>query len=337
MAIYTDVLTGGVNNHETTAQAINGAATDFIGEGIVNSITATGGVAPMTGGYSVAQQSPLAMAVDVSTGVGYVTATPTGQSSQNLRVRNTATVAVVISANSSGSTKYDWLYIKVDPDDAADPGVNGDDVATLVTSRSTSSVTDDGTPPTYSTLVAVVTVANGAASIANASIADRRTQISVTIPDNSITQAKIVDANVSSEKLDLTIGARAYRNAAVSYSAEADIVFDVENWDLGSDFSTSTGRFTAPVTGYYDVTCQVRITDLGDTNTANLRLYGNSVQVSLATVVGASAGGDPSLSATDTIYLTATQEIKATMNISTSKALNVGSTACYIVINYRGL
>lgn len=142
---------------------------------------------------------------------------------------------------------------------------------------------------------------------------------------------------VESEMLDLTIGVRAYRNGAVSYSSEADIVFDTENWDLGNNFNTTTGIFTAPVDGYYRVYCQCRITDLGDGTVANLRLYGNGAVVSLSTIVGASTGGDPTITATDTMFLSATQEIKATMNIGTSRALAVSSSAVYITIEYLGL
>jgi len=43
-----------------------------------------------------------------------------------------------------------------------------------VTSRSTSATTDNGTPPTYGTLLAVVTVANGFSTITNSNIADKR-------------------------------------------------------------------------------------------------------------------------------------------------------------------
>lgn len=153
----------------------------------------------------------------------------------------------------------------------------------------------------------------------------------------SVGNATTIGANtVESEMLDLTIGVKAYRNGAASYSTEADIVFDTEIFDDGGDFNTTTGIFTAPVTGRYSVYCQIRITDLGDTNTANLRLYGNGVVTSLATVVGASAGGDPTIVAADYMILTAGQEIKATMNISTSKGLSPGATSCFILISYLG-
>lgn len=200
MAIYTSILTGGSNNHETTSEAANGAQTDLIGEGVVGAITNTGGVAPATGALAVNAQGTPAMAVDVSAGLAYVTATPTGQNSQNLRIRNTATASVSISANSTGSTKYDWIYLAVDATKAANPAVDGDDVASLVVSRSTSSSSDDGTPPTYATLLAKVTVANGATSITNGNIADARSNI--TLPANSVDTEQLKDDAVTSAKID---------------------------------------------------------------------------------------------------------------------------------------
>lgn len=156
------------------------------------------------------------------------------------------------------------------------------------------------------------------------------------IKDLNVTTAKIADGAVTSEKLDATILVRAYRNAAVSYSTEADIVFDTEVLDLGSDFNTTTGIFTAPVPGHYLVYVQARGTNLGDGETLNLRLYFNGVATSLTTVVGASAAGDPSITAMDVQHLTTGQQIKATMQISTTVALAVGSTTTYIIIKYLG-
>lgn len=178
MSIFTDVLTGGSNSHQTTSEAANSLATDFVAEGVVGAITNTAGVAPATGGLAVNAQSPAAMAVDVSAGVAYVTATPTSQNSQTLRVKNTATAAATIAANSTGSTRYDWIYLSVSATNAANPNSAGSNATTIVVSRSTSSSSDDGTPPTYGYALAVVTVSNGASSISNGNIADVRSQTS---------------------------------------------------------------------------------------------------------------------------------------------------------------
>ncbi len=187
MALYVSALNGGSNNHPTTSEEANGYATDFVNEGIVGSYTNTNSVAPMTGAFAVNAQGTPDMTVAVTSGVAYVDATPSGQAEQSLRVRLSANQNVTISANSSGSTKYDWVYIKIDPTNANNPNLAGDDVATLVTSRSTSNTSDDGTPPTYGILLAVVTVANGASTITNGNIRDVRVQASSTSVDTAIT------------------------------------------------------------------------------------------------------------------------------------------------------
>lgn len=178
MAILTNILTGGSSNHQTTSENANQIATDFVAEGVVGAVTNTSGVAPATGALSVNAQGSPNMTVAVGTGVAYVTATPSGQASQTLRVYNNASSNVTIAANLSGSTKYDWVYLSVSAANAANPNTAGDNVATLVTSRSSSASSDDGTPPTYGYALAVVTVANAASSITNGNIADVRNMTS---------------------------------------------------------------------------------------------------------------------------------------------------------------
>lgn len=190
MSIYVDILTGGANNHETTSEAANHLATDFVEEGVIGVVTNTSGVAPMTGAFAVNAQGTPDMTVAVSAGVAYVTATPTGQASQMLRVYNNASANVTIAANSSGSTKYDWVYISVNATNAAAPNTAGDNVATLVTSRSSSATADDGTPPTYGYPIAVVTVANAASSITNGNITDIR-QLATSVQDGSVSADKL--------------------------------------------------------------------------------------------------------------------------------------------------
>lgn len=72
------------------------------------------------------------------------------------------------------------MYIKLDPTNLNTPNTAGDNAATLVTSRSSSASSDDGTPPTYGYNIAVVTVANGFTTITNGNIADKRAQVILT-------------------------------------------------------------------------------------------------------------------------------------------------------------
>ena len=120
------------------------------------------------------------MGVTIKAGQAYVTATPSSQNSQVLRVRAAADYTTyTINANSSGSTKYDWVYLSISATNSNDPSADGSNVASFVTSRSSSNSTDDGSPPTYGIVLAVITVANGASSITNSNIVDKRVQASV--------------------------------------------------------------------------------------------------------------------------------------------------------------
>jgi len=179
MSLVTSIQRGGSSNHETTSEEANGVYTDFVSQGVLGTIANTSGVAPATGAYAVNAQGTPDMTVAVTAGTAYVTATPSTQASQTFRVVNSASANVTIAANSSGSTKYDWIYLKLDATNLNNPNVAGDDAATLVASRSSSISSDDGTPPTYGILLAIVTVSNGAVTITNGNIKDSRTQASI--------------------------------------------------------------------------------------------------------------------------------------------------------------
>lgn len=194
------VVTGGSNSHQTTSAEINGIATDFISQGVVGAVSNTSGVAPATGAFAVNAIGTPNMSVRVTNGVAYVTATPTGGTSQTFRVTMDATEDVTIAANATGGTRYDWIYIKLDADKLVNPAVAADDVATLVSSRSTSASTDNGTPPTYGYNLAVVTVANGASSITNSNITDSRVRTgansivqTANVPVGSVVQVQQTD------------------------------------------------------------------------------------------------------------------------------------------------
>lgn len=186
--IITSIVTGGTNSHATTVFEANQVATDFVTQGCNGTLTSTSGVAPATGSFAVNAQGSPAMFVDVTAGSAYISATPSSQAAQILRAYMTANyTSYAISANASGSTKYDWIYLKVDPAAANNPASDASDVTALFTSRSSSNSVDNGSPPTYGILLAIVTVANGASSISNSSVADMRTQSTLSSPAGIVT------------------------------------------------------------------------------------------------------------------------------------------------------
>ena len=184
--IITSVVTGGSNNHATVSEEANAYATDFVSQGVLGSITNTAGAAPTTGSFGVNQNTGSDMNIKIlgsgnttsTYATAYVTCSPSSQDIQVLRARMSADyTAYSINSNSSGSTKYDWIYLQASATNANTPSSAADNVITLYTSRSSSNTADNGSPPTYGILLAVVTVANGATAITNANITDKRTQI----------------------------------------------------------------------------------------------------------------------------------------------------------------
>lgn len=170
----TYIVQTGVNGYQVPAIAFNKVATDILLPGIVGSYFNTSGVAPATGSFAVNAQGSPNMTVAVSAGTAYVSATPTGGTAQTVAVAMDASENVTIDANSTGSTRYDFVYLKVDADKMNNPASNGLDVATLTTQRSTTQDADSNGALANALLLAVVTVSNGASSIANSNITDRR-------------------------------------------------------------------------------------------------------------------------------------------------------------------
>lgn len=272
MADTVSILTGGSNNFETTAEHLNYGATDFISDGVVGAIANTSGVAPATGGLACNAQGTPNMTVAVTAGVAYVTATPTGQASQRLRAA-IAAQNVTISSNSTGGTRYDWIYVVINATNANNPNVSGSNVASLVASRSTSSSSDNGTPPTYGYHIATVTVANGASSITNGNIADTRTQAGATVTNVSY---------ATTSTLSNPYKFFAYHNTTQSIATDTKISFNTERFDTNNNFSSS--RYTAPVSGFYYIGGSSYIMSAGNYSVIYAKLNGT-------TSVGGGAGG----------------------------------------------
>lgn len=272
MTLTVSVLQGGTNSHETTSEEVNFLATDLMSKGVVGVLTNTSGVAPATGGFAVNAQGTPDMTVAVSAGVAYVTATPTSGNSQLLRVKNSASSNVTISANSSGGTRYDWLYVKIDPDKAKDPNSGASDVATLVTSRSTSSATDNGTPPTYGTLIAIITVANAASSIANSNIADRRFGMGASALSNATLSQTATGGNatITAAGVDSAVSMNFVTKGTGVVKANGNPVWAYLGYAQITSNATTTSTSEALVTGLsVTVTVPTGITKVKITVSAN--------------------------------------------------------------------
>jgi len=289
MSITVSLLQDGTNSHKETVDKFNIWATKlFSSDGIVPNgsiVDAT----PDTGDFALQANGTPDMSLDVLAGSALVTGTPTSGVSQRVLVVNSAAIddGVTIAANTSGSTKYDWIYIKLDPDTMKDPSASADDVATIYTSRSTSSSTDDGTPPTYGLNIAVVTVVNGASSIANTAIADKRVYASI-IPSNPYKARAYLSANQTS-----------FPDAATT-----KINLDTVSYNPGGNFSTDNKRFDVTVDGYYTILARVYFT--GSTiSAAHCDIYVNGSQSSSGYSLSGQSTGVFSVHTHDILYLQA--------------------------------
>ena len=68
---------------------------------------------------------------------------------------------------------------------------------------------------------------------------------------------------------------RAFRSSSVSVAASGVVVFDSTSTNIGSNYNTSNGRFTAPVTGMYQFAVQLLFEGLSNGNECECSIYVN--------------------------------------------------------------
>jgi len=145
---------------------------------------------------------------------------------------------------------------------------------------------------------------------------------------------------ISSESLNATIACKAYRNAAFNVTGGGGaekLILDTESYDTGSDWDTTNGRFTAPVTGYYQVNANLALLNAGDAGFSELSIYVNGAPYSHARSISASAGGDPVVNCSDLVYITAGQYIEMYVDTLNTSAITTGATATYMSIYFVGV
>lgn len=315
------VLTGGTNSHQTSATEVNNIATDFIAQGVVGVIglnTGSGG----TGSFAVSAQASPGMSVRVTQGQAYVTGTPTGGTSQTVRVSMDTFEDVTIAANATGGTRYDWIYIKLDPDKMVNPAVDASDVATLLASRSTSSATDNGTPPTYGYCLGVVTVANGASSITNANITDSRKRTGANMISDAVTIPSTTVVSTASLTNPYKFLAYPSANFTSASAAVTKMPLNAEVFDTGNNFDSSTNyRFTAPVAGFYFFHGQMTTT----TTRTQLTIFKNGSEIARGNdITTASTNNNPNVSAF--LQLAANDYIELHYYTASAVTINAGAS-----------
>lgn len=102
-------------------------------------------------------------------------------------------------------------------------------------------------------------------------------------------------------------GFLAYRNADVSYGTGATIVFDTETYDTASNYNNTTGIFTAPITGTYELCTTVHYAD-NASSTWEVRIFTTGARYMVGSAGATTAGVTngcvlASMAASDTAYV----------------------------------
>jgi len=129
---------------------------------------------------------------------------------------------------------------------------------------------------------------------------------------------------------------RVYLSSATTIADVTELIipFDTEGWDTGSDFNTSTYKFTAPNTGYYLVTFRVIIQAAAADDDIFIYILRNTTKVASNNGVVSKAGYE-SFEITDTVSCTAgdTIEGKIYHNCGSTRNIAGGTDETYMTIN----
>lgn len=336
---FASVLQSGTNNFLTSAEMLNRHSTDQFSVGTIGTLTSTSGVAPNTGSFAVNAQGSPNMTVAVSAGQAYVSATPTGGTAQKVAVSMDAAENVTISANATGGTRYDFVYIKVDADKMNNPAVTGLDAVTLTTQRSTTEATDSNGALANALLIAVVTVSNGASSISNSNISDRRIRSDRT--DDGWHYANEDWAYASATTITVPTGATLrysvgdkisfYQSGSQKFFYITGVASTVLTVTGGSDYTVANATITQPrhsthatpfgFPGYFNFTPSwTNLTPGSGTNSGKFSMIGKTCNVWLQFIYGSGSvmGSSPRFTlpvAASSSYPTSMQVILGNLSV----------------------
>jgi len=125
----------------------------------------------------------------------------------------------------------------------------------------------------------------------------------------------IGDGAVTSEKLSSTIAFRATSTQSIANGAGAvNVTAYTEVFDTGGDFNHTTGIFTAPLTGIYQLNAASAYTDITQNARMGLAISVISVgNIAEGFSTSGAANHDPAQSASVTCKLTASQTVRVTV------------------------
>lgn len=147
--------------------------------------------------------------------------------------------------------------------------------------------------------------------------------------NNSVVTANVTDAAITPPKWTNTYKFRVYRTAAENIATgPAVVLFDTKSYDTSSnvDVVTNQGRFTAPVSGFYQF--NARVSSGAATTIAIIHLYKNGSAIARGSDIRSSVS-TAGLTINDCIQLSANDYVEVYAQFNTTVALEVGSGFCY--------
>jgi hypothetical protein len=243
--------------------------------------------------------------------------------------------SVTIATASSSNPRIDSIVLYVDLSVTASSGTpnNPNNMLKLASVAGTPNASP--VAPTNSAIQTAIGASNPFLRLGNVTVGTSVTSISGGILDvRSMTAVNYVKY----------VGVRAKRssNLNVPASTETTIVFNAEDFDTAAmhDNSTNPERFTAPVTGYYDVKLKLAF-DAWDVSATEYRLIANlyvngTSQYRILDIGVANNGGNTTIVQSDEMFLHIDDYISFTVFQATPNTRSLTSST-FAAISLRGV
>jgi hypothetical protein len=138
------------------------------------------------------------------------------------------------------------------------------------------------------------------------------------ITNLAVTTAKIADGAVTQDKLaddvamTTTAKTRAYLGTSqlnLPHGSFVKVAFASESYDPGTNFDTTTNRFVAPVSGYYEIDAMLRWNQTPARTRYEVAIYKNGSNAA-ASILTTSINGSVTSDVSDTLYLNQNDSIE---------------------------